>query len=153
MAIDLPPQMQERIICSLSAAARYEIPANVLLAVAEIENGKPGQRVRNVNGTFDVGPLQFNTAYLEKLVRYGIMPADVEAAGCYSYDLAAWRLRQHLTKDQGDIWTRLSNYHSRTARFNRVYRSDLMTRAAKWADWLAVRYPTHEVRAVDYSKK
>lgn len=145
MPIDLPPQLQERVVCSISAAAKYEIPANIVLAVAEKENGKPGQWVRNDNGTQDVGPLQFNTAYLQQLAGYGITPADVAAAGCYPYDLAAWRLRQHITKDQGDLWTRSANYHSRTPRFNEVYRADLMRRAARWADWLAARYPTHEI--------
>lgn len=148
MPLDLPPQMQERVVCSISAAAKYEIPANIVLAVAEKENGKPGQWVRNDNGTHDVGPLQFNTAYLRQLASYGITPADVAAAGCYPYDLAAWRLRQHITKDQGDLWTRSANYHSRTPRFNEVYRADLMRRAARWADWLAARYPTHEISVV-----
>lgn len=147
MPLDLPPQMQERVICSISAAAKFQIPANIVLAVAEKENGKPGQWVRNNNGTYDVGTLQFNTAYLRELERYRITSSDVAAAGCYPYDLAAWRLRQHITKDPGDLWTRSANYHSRTPRFNQVYRADLMKRAARWADWLAVRYPTHEVYA------
>ena len=135
----------ERIECSIAAAAKYEIPANVLLAVAEKENGRPGQWVRNHNGSQDVGPLQFNTAYLRGLARYGIRPTDVATSGCYSYDLAAWRLRQHILKDQGDLWTKAANYHSRTPKFNAVYRADLMKRAARWADWLANRYVTHEV--------
>ena len=144
MPIDLPPQMQERLICSISAAAKYEIPANIVLAVAEKESGKPGQWVRNENGTHDVGALQFNTAYLRELSGYGITPAAVSAAGCYPYDLAAWRLRQHIMKDEGDLWTRSANYHSRTRRFNQIYRADLIKRAARWADWLAARYPTRE---------
>ena len=143
-----PPEMHERVVCSISAAAKYRIPANILLAIAEKENGKPGQWVRNANGTHDVGVLQFNTGYLKELEHYGIRPADVAAAGCYPYDLAAWRLRQHITKDQGDIWTRSANYHSRTSRFNAIYRSDLIKAATRWADWLEARYPVHAVSAV-----
>lgn len=144
-AIDLSPQMHERIVCSISAAARYEIPANILLAIAEKENGKPGQWMRNANGTHDVGPMQFNTGYLKQLQHFGITPADVASAGCYSYDLAAWRLRQHVLKDEGDLWTRAAHYHSRTPRFNAGYRRGLMRSAANWADWLAVRFATYEV--------
>jgi len=136
--------MQERVACSISAAAKYDIPANILLAIADKENGKPGQWVRNINGTHDVGSLQFNTGYLNGLTRYGIAPTDVAAAGCYPYNLAAWRLRQHILKDDGDIWTRCANYHSRTLRLNLVYRHGLMRAAARWADWLAVRYATYE---------
>ena len=143
--VDLPPQLQERVVCSISAAAKYEIPANIVLAVAEKEGGKPGQWVRNTNGTHDVGPMQFNTAYLNTLARYGITANDVAAAGCYPYDLAAWRLRQHIKNDAGDLWTRAANYHSRTYIYNSAYRADLMVKAVKWADWLAARYVTYDV--------
>lgn len=146
MPIDLPPHMQERIACSIAAAAKYEIPANIVLAVAEKENGKVGQWVRNSsNGSHDVGPLQFNTNYLRELAQYGIAPGHVAAAGCYPFDLAAWRLRKHIKNDKGDLWTRAANYHSRTPEFNQVYRADLMVRAARWADWLDKRYQTHDL--------
>jgi hypothetical protein len=140
--IDLPPQAQERVVCSISAAVKYEVPANIVLAVAEKEAGKPGQWVRNTNGTHDVGPMQFNTAYLRDLARYGITASDVASAGCYSFDLAAWRLRMHLRNDKGELWTKAANYHSRTPRYNAVYRSDLIRKASKWADWLEARFVT-----------
>lgn len=143
--LDLPPQLHERVICSISAAVKYEVPANIVLAVAEKEAGKPGQWVKNSNGTHDVGPMQFNTAYLAELARYGITANDVAASGCYSFELAAWRLRQHIRNDKGDLWTRAANYHSRTYRYNAIYRADLMTKAVKWADWLSARFVTYDV--------
>ncbi|MCU1533488.1 MAG: TrbN mating pair formation protein [Arthrobacter sp.] len=143
--IDLPPPLQERVICSISAAVKYEVPANIVLAVAEKEAGKPGQWVRNTNGTHDVGPMQFNTVYLGDLARYGITANDAAAFGCYSFDLAAWRLRQHIRKDKGDLWTRAANYHSRTPQYNTIYRADLMRRAVKWADWLDARFVTRDI--------
>jgi len=146
--VDLPPQLQERVVCSISAAVKYAVPANIVLAVAEKEAGKPGQWVRNSNGTHDVGPMQFNTSYLRDLSRYGITADDVAAAGCYAFDLAAWRIRGHLKNDKGDLWTRAANYHSRTLRYNAVYRSDLRVKAAKWADWLEARFVTVDVTKV-----
>jgi hypothetical protein len=140
--VDLPPQLQERVVCSIAAAVKYLVPANIVLAVAEKEAGKPGQWVRNTDGTHDVGPMQFNTAYLRDLFGYGITPDDVAAAGCYAYDLAAWRLRQHIKKDRGDLWTRAANYHSRTPQYNAVYRVDLIVKAVRWADWLEARFVT-----------
>ena len=142
--LDLPPQMQERVVCSISAAVKYEVAANIVLAVAEKEAGKPGQWVRNANGTADVGSMQFNTSYLRDLARYGITPEHVAAAGCFPYDVAAWRLRMHIKNDTGDLWTRAANYHSRTPRFNAIYRADLVRRAVKWADWIEARFPTHD---------
>lgn len=143
---DLPPQIQERVVCSITAAMKYEVPANIVLAVAEKEAGKPGQRVRNSsNGTYDVGPMQFNTAYLKDLARYGITAEDVASTGCYSFDLAAWRLRMHIRNDKGDIWTKAANYHSRTPRYNTIYREDLKRRANKWANWLEASFITRDV--------
>ncbi|MGZ4823070.1 MAG: transglycosylase SLT domain-containing protein [Terriglobales bacterium] len=146
-ALDLPPQLPERVTCSIAAAIKYEVPVNIVLAVAEKEGGHPGQRSHNANGTDDVGPMQFNTTYLRELARNGISPNDVANAGCYSFDVAAWRLRMHIKHDAGDLWTRVGNYHSRTPRYNAIYRSDLIVRASRWADWLQARFATHEVAA------
>lgn len=143
--VDLSPQLQERVVCSISAAVKYEVPANIVLAVAEKESGKPGQWVKNSNGTHDVGPMQFNTSYLGDLAKYGITANDVAAAGCYSFDLAAWRLRQHIRNDKGDLWTKAANYHSRTPKYNQIYRADLIVKAVKWADWLEARFVTYDV--------
>lgn len=145
---DIPPQHQERIVCSISAAVKYEIPANIVLAVAEKEGGKAGQWVLNTNGTHDVGQMQFNTDYMRDLSKYGITTTDVAAAGCYAFDLAAWRLRGHIKNDKGDLWTKAANYHSKSPKYNAVYRADLIIKAAKWADWLAARFVT-----VDVTKK
>jgi len=134
--MDLPLDMQERVVCSIAAAIKYEIPANILLAIAEKEGGKPGQWVRNSNGTHDLGSMQFNTTYLKDLSRYGIKPDHVSAMGCYAFDLAAWRIRLHIKNDQGDVWTRAADYNSRTPKYNAKYRADLMAKAVKWADWL-----------------
>ena len=121
---DVASERRERVTCSIAAALKFGVPANIVLAIAEIEGGRPGQRVRNRNGSFDVGPMQFNTRYLETLERrYGITAADVAAAGCYPYELAAWRLRKHLEFDAGDAWTRAANYHSREPSENEKYRS------------------------------
>ncbi len=152
MPLDLPPHLHERVVCSIAAAARYDVPANLILAVAEQEGGKPGQWVRNTNGTHDVGSMQFNTAYLAtELARYGITPADVAAPGCYAYELASWRLRNHLRTDRGDLWTRAANYHSRTPVHNAAYRSRLIQKATKWAVWLGVHFPTFVVASSSVS--
>ncbi len=141
---DLPPPLQERVICSIAAAVRFDVPANLILAVAEREGGKAGQWVRNTNGTFDVGTLQLNTSYLASLRRWGITAADAAQPGCYPYDLAAWRLRGHLRHDKGDLWQRAANYHSRTPVFNARYRAYIVPSAARWAAWLRSRLATYE---------
>ncbi len=144
---DMPPLEQERVVCSISAAMTYEVPTHIVLAIAEKEGGKPGQRVRNSNGTYDVGSMQFNTAYLGDLKKYGITEDDVAAPGCYAFDLAAWRLRGHILYDSGDIWTKAANYHSRTPKYNAIYRADLKKKAIKWSNWLNKHFATVNVIA------
>ena len=143
--IDVPPAKQEQIVCCILAAVKYEVPVNIVLAVAQKEGGAPGQWVLNSNGTYDVGVMQFNTTYLTDLKKYGITAEDVASKGCYSYDLAAWRLRGHLKNDKDDVWTRAANYHSRTPKYNAIYRADLRKKALVWGHWLNERFATYPV--------
>lgn len=149
--MDALPLPQEHIVCAIVAAVKYEVPANILLAVAEKEGGKPGQWSKNANGSYDVGPMQLNTTYLQDLQKYGIAPKDVER-GCYGFDLAAWRIRGHLKHDKGDLWTNAANYHSRSPRFNRIYRQDLQKKAGRWQHWLESRFATYAVANSGASK-
>ncbi|HBK2986955.1 TPA: conjugal transfer protein [Escherichia coli] len=144
--LDMPPAQVERVVCSITAAIKYQVPANIMLAVAEKEGGSTGleNKNRNSNGTYDVGRMQFNTLYLKDLEKYGITAEDVAQPGCYSYDLAAWRIRGHIKNDKGDIWTKAANYHSKTPQFNEVYRADLIRKAAKWQSWIEARFNTFD---------
>ncbi len=105
-----PIAMSERVACALTASARFGVPANIILAVAEQESGRPGIAVRNHNGSFDIGTMQLNTAFLRTLAGYGITPADAAQPGCYPYELATWLLRKHLLTASGDLWTRVAAY-------------------------------------------
>lgn len=140
MAINynLPPAEQASVICAVAAATRYSVPVNIFLAVVEKEGGKPGQYVKNKNGTYDIGPLQFNTSYVKTLSKYGITYKSVEGHNnsCYPYYLAAWRIKQHINNDHGDIYQKVSNYHSRTHHYNAIYREDLIKRSEKLAAYL-----------------
>lgn len=143
--VDVSIIHQERVACSIMASIKYQVPTNILLAIAEKEGGKPGQWSKNSNGTYDVGSMQLNTVYLKDLARFGIKPSDVAHPGCYSYDLAAWRVRGHLVHDSQDIWTRAANYHSKTPKYNRIYRADLIKKALKWQRWLDLNFKTYRV--------
>lgn len=137
----LKPLIRARVTCSIQAAGRFSLPASLVIAVAEQEGGRIGQWVKNANGSYDVGPMQFNTSYLQSLERFGITSNDVQGEGCFPYELAAWRLRHHLDHDSGDVWRRAANYHSRTPIHNLRYQTAIRVRAAKWARWLSAHAP------------
>lgn len=149
---DLTPIEKERVVCAIMAAIKYEIPTNIVLAIAEKEAGTPGLWVKNKNGSYDVGAMQLNTTYLQDLAKYGISPNDVALPGCYAYDLAAWRIRGHLQHDKQDLWTRAANYHSKTPKYNRIYREDLIKKATKWKNWLNHHFLTYSVTKPELSK-
>ena len=150
---DLPPLEQDRIVCSISAAEAYAIPADIMLAIAEIEGGKPQLQVEggkpqlqvaNTNRTYDIGYMQFNSSYIADLTnRYSYDYQTIaEADGCYSFYLAAWRIASHIKNDKGSIWQKSANYHSRTPKYNLIYQKKLISSARKWALWLNKHFTT-----------
>ncbi len=143
---DIPANQQARVMCSIMAAIKYEVPVNIVLAVAEKEGGRPYARVKNTNGSYDVGVMQFNTVYIKDLKKYGIREKDLEKSGCYSYDLAAWRLRMHEKNDGRDMFTSAANYHSKTPKYNLIYRLDLIKKSAKWQHWLQMHFLTYPIQ-------
>ena len=130
------PKVSERLACSLAAAQRFQVPANVMLAVATVEDGRAGLWLPNTNGSYDLGAMQLNTNYIATLARYGIRADHVLAPGCYAYMLAAWRLHGHLSHDAGEPWRRVANYNSRTPLPNLRYQARLAPVADAWRRWL-----------------
>jgi hypothetical protein len=133
--------------CVVQAAAKQRVPANVLLAIASIEGGANGQVVPNANGTADISHFQINTAtYRAELAPYGISLRDLQWRGCYNAEIAAYLLSKRL-RDNGDqdFWTKAANYHSRTPKFNAVYRQKLIALSTEWANWLKSNYSAIQV--------
>ena len=120
-------------MCSVEAAERYNLLPDLVFAVALTEGGEPGLMVRNKNGTFDLGLLQFNTSYLKELRPYGVTDQAVQSRTCYPFHLAAWRIRQHLN-ESGNVspLTKAAFYHSRTKKHNERYQRLLLANAAKF---------------------
>lgn len=127
---DLPPEMpvaEARIMCSVEAAAHYDLPPDLVFAVAVTEGGRPGMVRVNTNGTRDLGFMQFNSAYLKTLKKYGVTEEAVQSNSCYPFHLAAWRLKQHINEPGAeDMFTKAAYYHSRTPKYNAIYRGKLI---------------------------
>lgn len=137
--------------CVMQAAHRQQVPANVLLAIYNIEMGKNGQVVSNRNGSKDLGHFQLNSIHFGKdglFTKMGIRQEDALHRGCYNAHLAAYLLRLHLSENNGqDFWTRAASYHSKTPVHNRRYRAKLIPLAQQWANILISQYPNvHVVR-------
>ncbi len=105
--------------CILLAANTYHVPPAVMIGIMHVEGGRIGQEVGpNVNGTYDLGPMQVNTRWLPTLQR--LWKVDTATArswvrdnGCVNVHVAAWILRQKLD-DTGSLWAAIAAYHSLT---------------------------------------
>ena len=128
--------------CVVQAAARQNVPANVLLAIASIEGGRNGQVVSNENGTSDISHFQINTATFRREIEpHGVSLRDLQWRGCFNAEVAAFLLRKRLAEGgQQDFWTKAANYHSRTPKFNTIYRKKLVALSTEWAGWLQKSY-------------
>lgn len=136
------------IECVLASAVKRDVPANVLLAIAQIEGGKEGLVKTNANGSYDFGRWQINSVHVEEMAEYGVSPEVfryyVLHDGCYGADFAAYRLQRCFNNPKWanrDVWEKAACYHSKTPSKNAIYRAKLKPPARAWADWLEANYP------------
>jgi hypothetical protein len=112
--------------CVLLAANTYQVPAAVMIGIMNVEGGRVGQEVGpNINGTYDLGPMQVNTRWLPTLqktwnVSHSTARSWVRDNGCVNVHVAAWILRQKMN-DAGSLWGGIAAYHSATPRLGRNY--------------------------------
>lgn len=114
--------------CLMMAAQTYSVPPAVLLGIYQVEGGKVGQEVGpNANGSYDLGPMQINTVWLDDLSdRWGVSEHTarrwVRDDPCTNVGVSAWILRQHID-ETGSLAKAIANYHSKTPVHGTAYRS------------------------------
>lgn len=105
--------------CLLLASQTYQVPPAVMIGIMHVEGGRVGQEVGpNVNGTYDLGPMQVNTRWLPPLAR--VWGVDQKRArllvrddGCLNVRVAAWILHQKIA-ESGSLYAGIAHYHSAT---------------------------------------
>lgn len=103
--------------CWEAASESYGIPVNVLKAVAKTEsNFNPNAKNRNTNGTYDIGMMQINSAWLPKLESYGVTEASL-ADACTNLKVGAWILSNNAKK-LGWNWNAIGAYNVGCAKLN-----------------------------------
>lgn len=117
--------------CILMAANTYHVPAAVMIGVMQVEGGHVGQEAGpNVNGTYDLGPMQVNTRWVPELARMWKVDdrtarAWVRDDGCVNVHVAAWILR-HKMDDTGSLFGGIAAYHSMTPNLGYSYASKVI---------------------------
>jgi Transglycosylase SLT domain len=109
------------IECINKAAITYRVPAALIISVLGVENGRVGMASPNKNGSFDYGPMQINSLWVEKIKPYGYTREELQYDPCVNVMVGAWILGQNIA-DSPDFWRGVGGYHSYTPPLNEKYR-------------------------------
>lgn len=97
-------------MCWEAASQSYGIPADVLKAVAKTEsNFNPNAVNKNTNGSYDIGMMQINSAWLPKLEAFGVTETSLHDA-CTNLKVGAWILSNNAKK-LGWNWNAIGAYN------------------------------------------
>jgi soluble lytic murein transglycosylase-like protein len=108
----IPDVQPVTIECVAEVSRRYQIPVALLGGVLAQERGRLGQASPNKNGTWDIGPMQVNSAWLKFFAPYGITEHRLKHDGCANLTVGAWIIRYEQGRAKGDLWRAVGRYHS-----------------------------------------
>ena len=131
--------VEERLNCAIQAGLKYNVPVDVLLAISSIENGNIDTISKNTNNTYDYGVMQINSDYIKDLnnkYNLNLKYQDFLQDNCFSFEVAAFKIKEHIKNDSGDLLTRIAMYHSKTYKFNEIYKQKLIYYCKYWSDYL-----------------
>lgn len=109
------------IECINKAAITYHVPAKLIISVLAVEGGEVGMASPNNNGTYDYGPMQINTIWLDKIKPYGYTKEMIQYDPCANVMVGAWILSMNIA-DASELWQGVGGYHSYTPYLNHTYR-------------------------------
>lgn len=113
--------------CVAQAATRFRVPPSLILAIMDVEGGKTGQVSQNKNGSFDIGPMQINSIWIEQVNRKGGSLELLLYHRCANIHFGTWLLSRELSAvdltriTPREFWQAIGNYHSRTHHLNTIY--------------------------------
>ncbi len=116
--------------CIIQTAERFDLPILLLEAILEVEGGTVGEVSKNTNDTFDIGPMQINSIWLQEFAPY-VSPSQILYNGCVNVQIGAWILRSNINRAKGDFWKGVGNYHSGTPHLHRKYQEKVFSTSTK----------------------
>jgi len=124
--------------CVDEVAKHYGVDVRIVRAILRVEGGRVGMRSPNTNGTYDLGPMQINTLWLDKLRARGIGESELVWNYCTNVAVGTWILARELHASGAPIntpefWAAVGRYHSRTPHLNVRYAVRVWTKAKQEA--------------------
>jgi len=124
--------------CVDEVATHYGVDVRIVRAILRVEGGRVGMRSPNTNGTYDLGPMQINTLWLDTLRARGIGEAALTWDYCTNVAVGTWILARELNASRAPIntpeyWAAVGRYHSRTPHLNVRYAVKVWSKAKQAA--------------------
>lgn len=113
--------------CFKQAAQRYAVPVQLLEAIALQESGGNVHAInRNSNGSFDMGLMQINSAWLPTLKRHGIVAQHLWDP-CVNVLVGAWILSDNFSR-LGYTTQGLGAYNAVSPHKREIYARQVLSR-------------------------
>lgn len=115
--------------CKSSISDKFKIPSVILDAYLLTEGAPSGHIRENSNKTWDIGPMQINSANWEGFYnKFGVKPVQLRYNGCLNLMAGAYLIRERLDRaGEGginsweDLFFTMASYHSYTPKINAIY--------------------------------
>ncbi|OZA30494.1 MAG: hypothetical protein B7X93_03105 [Hydrogenophilales bacterium 17-61-9] len=108
--------------CWADASARYDVPVDLLYAIARVETGNRSRLVspRNKNGTYDIGLMQINSMHLPRLAKHRISEQDLLDKPCLNLHVGASILAEAIAR-HGYNWVAIGAYNAGSTEKRKTY--------------------------------
>lgn len=98
--------------CMIKASEYYQVNPLVLWGIAKVEsNFNPYAVNKNKNGSYDIGIMQINSAWIPTLKKFGLYDVKKIWDPCYNIHVGAWVLSQCI-KQHGNTWKAIGCYNA-----------------------------------------
>lgn len=108
--------------CWADASKRYNIPVDLLYAIARVETGNKSNLVspKNKNGTYDIGLMQINSIHLPRLKKMDITKDTLLSDPCVNLHVGAFILSEFITQ-YGYTWQAIDAYNAGRPTSHKTY--------------------------------
>lgn len=127
---DLKPLRPE---CVIFYSNVYKVPISLIVAVLKNEGGWVGLKKENTNGSFDYGPMQINSIWLDELKKYKIDEYRLKNDGCINLMVGTWILSNKIHK-YNTFYEAVGRYHSNTPKYKDKYANRIFANLYKKHD-------------------
>jgi hypothetical protein len=122
--------------CINTAAIEYHVPAKLVLSVLQVERSRSGQRIKNKNGTYDIGAMGINSLWLPELKKHGISEQTILWDACENVKVGTWILSKKIAK-RDQLLVGIGDYHSHSNSLNKSYSKKIKISYTKITSLLA----------------